>query len=271
MPATAVSTAAPLPSSPSLPFRLSGQGPHTVVCIHELGGSMDSFLPLLTGLERHCRVLRYDQRGQGLAAVSGGDYAMAQQADDLATVLAVAGLQGPYWLLGIAAGAAIAVTYTAHHAADVAGLMLCSPALSMAGDRAANLLRRADQAVAEGMLTIVDDTLARSWPPRLREGAELASRFDAYRQRLIAANPQGYAAANRALANYVATPDLAQVHCPVTLVAGLFDQVRPPEVVSALRAQLPDARYVEILGAHLLPQQAPLALLTEIDVALSLA
>ena len=51
---------------------------------------MASFAPLLAGLEAQCRVLRYDQRGQGRSLQAEGgeqaeqqDYTMSQQADDL--------------------------------------------------------------------------------------------------------------------------------------------------------------------------------------------
>jgi 3-oxoadipate enol-lactonase len=262
---------------PQLQVQVSGEGPHNIVCIHELGGSMESFAPLLAGLETQCRVLRYDQRGQGRSLQPGlEDYSMSQQADDLAQVLADAEFAGPYWLLGVAAGAAIAVTFAARYAGDpdkVAGLILCSPALSMAPDRAENLRRRAAIAVELGMPAIVDETLARSWPQQLRDNNEhdtdIARRFEAYRSRLANADARGYAAANRALANYSASADLPELKCPVTLIAGLYDQVRPPSVVAALREYLPNARYVELPGAHLLPQQVPQALLAEIETCLN--
>jgi 3-oxoadipate enol-lactonase len=253
----------------ALHFQLSGQGPTSIVCIHELGGSMDTFVPLLSGLEAHCRVLRYDQRGQGSSPKAEQDYDMAQQADDLERVLAAAGLAAPYWLIGVAAGSAIAVSYAARHPDKVSGLILCSPALSMTADRAENLRSRAAMAVEQGMAAIVDDTLARSWPPEATHDADAAQRFQIYRSRLLNADAQGYASANRALSNYVAAADLARLNCPVTLIAGLYDQVRPPSIVGALREQLPQARYVELPGAHLLPQQVPQALLAEIAVSLN--
>ena len=269
-------TAAPGPSASAYPlhWKLSGQGAQTLVCIHELGGSTDSFAPLLPNLELLCRVLRYDQRGHGRSPAPQHDYDMTQQADDLADVLtevetvASAGFAAPFWLLGVAAGAAVAVAYAARHPDRVAGLILCSPALSMASDRADNLRRRAATVIDQGMAAIVDDMLARSWPPQLRETADSTQRFQAYRHHLLLTNQRGFALANRALADYTAAGDLARLRCPVTLLAGLHDQVRPPAVVEALRQQLPDAHYAVLPGAHLLPQQAPQPLLLEISINL---
>lgn len=234
---------------------------------------MDSFAPLMPALETQCRVLRYDQRGQGGAAPVEGEFGMAQQADDLAQAIAAAGdaLAAPYWLLGVAAGCAVAVTYAARHPDKVAGLILCSPALSMPPERAENLRRRAAFAEEQGMAAIVDDTLARSWPEQANADADAPQRFVAYRARLLNADVHSYAAANRALADYKMDADLARLQCPVTLIAGLYDQVRPPSVVSALLQQLPNARYLELPGAHLLPQQAPQALLAEIAASMQAA
>lgn len=232
---------------------------------------MDSFAPLMPVLETQCRVLRYDQRGQGGAAPVETEYGMAQQANDLEQVLAQAALPSPYWLLGVAAGCAIAVSYAARHPDKVAGLVLCSPALSMPADRAENLRRRAAFAEEQGMAAIVDDTLARSWPQQANADADAPQRFIAYRTRLLNVDAHSYAAANRALADNKADADLERLECPVTLIAGLYDQVRPPSVVSALLQQLPRARYLELPGAHLLPQQAPQALLAEIAASMNAA
>ena len=232
---------------------------------------MESFAPLMPELETQCRVLRYDQRGQGSSAAIETEYGMAQQADDLEQVLAEAALPAPYWLLGVAAGCAVAVTYAARHPDKVAGLILCSPALSMPPERAENLRRRAAFAEEHGMAAVVDDTLARSWPKEANADAGAARRFEAYRTHLASVDVHGYAAANRALAGYAADADLARLQCPVTLIAGLYDQVRPPSVVGALLQQLPHARYLELPGAHLLPQQAPQALLAEIRLSMNAA
>lgn len=232
---------------------------------------MESFAPLLSELETRCRVLRYDQRGQGGAALVDAEYGIAQQVDDLEQVIAAAALPAPYWLLGVAAGCAVAVSYAARHPDQVSGLILCSPALSMSPERAESLRRRAAFAEENGMAAVVDDTLARSWPKEANADAGAAQRFAAYRVHLSNADARSYAAANRALADYAASVDLARLQCPVTLIAGLYDQVRPPSVVSALLQQLPYARYLELPGAHLLPQQAPQALLAEIGVSMNAA
>ena len=246
---------------PLLHGRITGEGARSLVCIHELGGSEYSFDQLLPGLEPHCRVLRYDQRGHGGSFEVSQDYDMQRHVDDLAQLLAASGLRAPYWLLGVAAGAAIAVAYAARYAEKVAGLFLCSPALSMDESRAAGLRRRADTAVAHGMSAIVDDTLARSWPPQAGNDPDAARR---YRDRLLSISPSGYAFANRALAGYESAADLARLRCPVMLFAGRHDQVRPPALIETLRQQLPQADYAILPGAHLLPLQAPQAVLEQI-------
>jgi 3-oxoadipate enol-lactonase len=248
-------------TAPLLNSRITGKGGPRLVCIHELGGSMNSFAPLLPGLEPHCRVLRYDQRGHGGSFPVAQDYGMGDHADDLAQLLDAACLRAPYWLLGVAAGAAIAVAYAARYAEKVAGLLLFSPALSMDPSRAEGLRRRADAAIAHGMSAVVDDTLARSWPPQAGDDPAAAA---GYRSHLLQTPPLSYALANRALAAYASAADLARLRCPVRLFAGRHDQVRPPAVVEALLRQLPQADYTVLPGAHLLPLQAPQAVLEQI-------
>ena len=51
----------------SLRYDLGGNGEETVILIHELGGSMESFDEVLPGFQKDFRVLRYDQRGFGLS------------------------------------------------------------------------------------------------------------------------------------------------------------------------------------------------------------
>ena len=51
----------------ALRYELSGSGPSTLVLIHEMGGTLESwdlFVPLLSSKRR---ILRYDTRGAGLS------------------------------------------------------------------------------------------------------------------------------------------------------------------------------------------------------------
>ena len=50
----------------SIHYQLAGEGP-SLVLLHEMGGTLDSWDGLFSALGQRFRVLRYDQRGSGLS------------------------------------------------------------------------------------------------------------------------------------------------------------------------------------------------------------
>ncbi len=54
----------------SLRYEVTGAGPSTLVLIHEMGGTLDSWDQVLPALNASRRVVRYDTRGAGLSAGS---------------------------------------------------------------------------------------------------------------------------------------------------------------------------------------------------------
>src|SRR5262245_13362735 len=70
--------------------------------------------PLLQHLAQHCRLIRYDGRGNGLADREVADISFSAFVRDLATVVDAAGLERSA-LLGISQGAAVAIAYAVQH------------------------------------------------------------------------------------------------------------------------------------------------------------
>jgi 3-oxoadipate enol-lactonase len=221
--------------------------------VHELGGSLNSFDALTELLQDRFTVLRYDLRGHGQSIKTADGYALENQIADLETVLDAAKVTGPFWLLTIAAASPMAVTLAARDR-RVAGLILCSAAIAMDDQRAANLCARADEAEREGMTAIIDSTLARSYPPEIRHDT-LA--FENYWAMLLQNAPSCYAQANRALAATRTAALAAQLTCPVLCLAGRYDKVRPPAIIKELADSIPGSDYAVLEGAHLLPYQNP--------------
>jgi 3-oxoadipate enol-lactonase len=235
----------------SLNYELSGEGP-SLVLLHELGGSLASFDALAPDLARDFRVLRYDQRGAGLSEKPRAAFSNDDLVRDLARLVEMVGLPPPYRLVGIAAGAAVAVGFALAFPDRVAALGLCAPALTVAPERRAYLVGRSDRAMAEGMRAIVDATLDRSYPVPLRGGL-----YETYRARFLANDPVGYAHANRALADATVDARLGTLATPSLVLAGRHDLLRPPEMVGALAARLPAAELAVVESGHLMSVQAP--------------
>lgn len=239
-----------------LRYAVSGAGPRSLVLLHELGGSLDSFDAMLPHVEEGFRVLRYDQRGAGLSEKPRAPFTMADHAADLAALLTAAGLLPPVLLAGVAAGCAIAVLHALAAPTATAGLLLCAPALHVAPDRRAYLQERSDRAVSEGMRAVEEASLSRSYPPPLRGDA---AGFARYRAGFLANDPVCYAYANLALANAGLGPHLAGLAVPCHTLAGRHDLLRPPGEVQAVAATIPGAGFAVVNSGHLMAVQAPAA------------
>jgi len=79
--------------------------------------------PLLQHLAQHCRLIRYDGRGNGLADREVTDISFPAFVRDLATVVDAAGAERSA-LLGISQGAAVAIAYAVQHPERVSKLIL---------------------------------------------------------------------------------------------------------------------------------------------------
>ena len=248
-------------SGVSLRYELAGTGPASLVLLHELGGSLESWDAAVPLLASQCRLLRYDHRGAGLSEKVRAPYAMADHVADLAALLEAAGLTPPLYLAGAAMGAAIAVAYAARHPDRVAGLILCAPALGVDADRRQYLIDRSLRAAHGGMRAVADDTLDRSYPPVVRRDP---ATYDTYRARFLANDPVSYGLANRAFADSTVAADAPSVTCPCLLLAGEYDGLRPAAQVRALAASIPHAGFELLDSGHLMSVQAPAALAARI-------
>jgi 3-oxoadipate enol-lactonase len=243
-------------SGVSLRYVLSGNGGPSVVLIHELGGTLDSWTGVLGALEPHCAVLRFDQRGHGLSEKVREPFTLDDQVDDLEAVLGAAQPSGPYWLVGAAAGAAVAVKFATRHPQDVVGIVMCAPALNADPSRSTYLQSRSALAATRGMRAIADASLERSYPEAIRDAAV----YRDYRARFLANDPVSYGLANHALSDVELRDELAALRCACLVLAGRFDLLRPPALIEVQAALLANARFVAIDCAHLMPVQAPVEL-----------
>ncbi len=242
----------------SLAYRIEGSGTEALIAIHEMGGSLESFAPLVPLLAQDFRVLRYDQRGAGLSEKPRNPFGFEEHVGDLERILAHAGLEPPYRLVGLAAGCAIAVAFAHKHPGEVSQLALCAPALSVSADRRGYLADRTALAASCGMRAVAEDTLARSYPARYRERDP--ARFASYRARFLANDPVGYGHINMAFADVDTAEAVAALRAPCLLLGGEQDALRPPDQVKALVRDIPHAQCEIIDAGHIMPLQAPEAM-----------
>lgn len=244
----------PLPAmAKTVHARIEGSG-RPVVLVHELGGSLDSFELIVPRLAASHRVLRYDQDGCGMSAPAEVSNGLAGEADRLLGLIAEAFGREPCRIVGVAAGAAIAVTAALARPDAVAAVALCAPALDVPAYRRTYLEERAARARTEGMASIAETSLQRSYPPALRRDE---AAFERYRSRFLATDPASYAAANLALAEARIVAHLPGITQPCLFLAGRHDELRPPAEVERLSRSVPGADFAVVESGHIMPMQAP--------------
>jgi 3-oxoadipate enol-lactonase len=238
----------------SLRYELSGPGDPTVLLIHELGGSLDSFDELVPLLHTRFRTLRFDQRGFGQSEKVRGPVAVADLVADIAALLDRLGIKKAVYAAGAAFGGGLALAFAARKPERAAGLVVSSPAVGSSAQWKAQLEERADTTEKNGMRSQVDASLDRSYPEIFRKDK---ARFEAYRLRWLANDPSSYAVFNRMLMDSDLMPELANIRCPTLVLGCVRDGIRPPSASRAVAEAIPRARYSEAEAGHFMPVQAP--------------
>src|ERR1700738_2493334 len=93
----------------ALRCELSGSGASTVVLVHEMGGTLESWDGVAPKLAARRRVLRYDTRGAGLSEKVRGALTFDTMADDLVALLDALAIAGKVAIAGVAVGGGIAL------------------------------------------------------------------------------------------------------------------------------------------------------------------
>src|SRR3981189_3529933 len=138
---------------------LSGGGDRTLVLVHEMGGSLESWDDVAPRFAGSRRVLRYDTRGAGLSQKVRGELGIDTMADDIAALLDALGIAGKVALAGIAVGGAIALHFAARYPERASAVAVGSPATGIAPDRRAPALERLARIEAAGMAFAVQASM----------------------------------------------------------------------------------------------------------------
>jgi pimeloyl-ACP methyl ester carboxylesterase len=94
-----------------------------LVLLHGNGSDSESFLPILSALEKTYHILRYDQRGQGKTDYDGVDFSIESMVDDLEMLLKSKSISKAH-LLGHSFGSRIAVAFADRYPDQVDSLII---------------------------------------------------------------------------------------------------------------------------------------------------
>jgi 3-oxoadipate enol-lactonase len=224
-----------------LAVEVDGDGPN-VVCIHGLGGSSNTWTPLMPGM-RDARVIRIDLPGSGRSATVPGMLSIEGMADAVISVCRQLGV-GSAQFLGHSMGSIVCQHVAARQGGLVRKMALFGPLACPPEAARAALRARAQKAMDGGVLAmqeiadaIVQGALSRSTKEELPVVVAMV------RESLMRQDSHGYAKSCSALAMAQSAP-LEEIDVPVLLVTGDEDAVAPPDTVRDMARRLPNAREV---------------------------
>lgn len=212
-----------------------GEGQEVVFCIHGLGGSSNTWTPLLAGFEG-MRVVRIDLPGSARSPYANAPSSIASFVASVAGVLEALNL-GPVHIAAHSLGTIVAQHLAVEHPARVKTLALFGPlAAPPEPARAATLARAALARTGEAGMQDIADAIVKAATSKETK-TERPVTLALIRESVMRQSAEGYARSCEALA--AAQPaGIEKVTVPVLLVTGSEDGVGSPAGVQALAARL---------------------------------
>jgi len=229
----------------------AGSGP-TLVFVHELGGTAESWEACIAQLPPGRAVLCFEGRGAGLSSKVQAPVQFEQVVEDLQHVVSQVGGPGPFVLIGVAAGAGMAMGLAARHPQHIAAVVATVPALGTPVEQRAGMSQFADTLERQGMQIMMG--MERTYPEVLRQQHPL--RWLDFRTRYLGNDARSYAHLLRMVMTFDLSGDIPRITCPTLVIGGTHD-IRPVAMMQALAAQLPNGSFEEIPAGHFMPAQAP--------------
>jgi 3-oxoadipate enol-lactonase len=221
-----------------------GEG-DAIVCVHGLGGTSNTWTPLMPALGRH-RVVRVDLPGSGRSQAAEGPLSMARFVEALVSVCARLGITRAHWL-GHSMGTIVCQHLAATQPKLVRSLALFGPLAQPTDAARVGVRARAAKARSEGacaMQEITQSLVQAALSADTRQRLPLAVAF--VRESLMRQDAEAYARNCDALADAQAAA-VQQCALPLLLVTGDEDGVAPPQAVRALAERFHSARSTRVV------------------------
>ena len=211
-----------------------GDGP-VVVCVHGLGGSSNTYTPLMPALARH-RVVRVDLPGSGRSQSVEGALSIERYVETLLGICDRLGITRAHWV-GHSMGTIVCQHIAATHPKLVASVALFGPLIAPPDAARSAMKARAAKARegAAGMQEITQTLLQAAISADTRQRLPVVVAF--VRESLMRQEGDAYARSCEALAGAQAAA-VEQIEAPVLLVTGDEDGVAPPQAVRAMADRL---------------------------------
>ncbi len=234
----------------TLHYKLSGprKGAPVLVFSNSLGTDFRIWDAVARAFAPSHTVLLYDKRGHGLSELGTAPATIASHAADLAGLMDALGL-GPAAICGLSVGGMIAQALAAARPDLVRALILCDTAPKIGTPESWNT--RIAAIAQDGLSSLLDPVMERWFTPAFRRADN--PDYAGYRMMFARQSGEGYAATCAAIRDADLTDEARRIAVPTLCVVGDQDGSTPPDLVAAMAALIPGARYEVISGAGHIP------------------
>jgi 3-oxoadipate enol-lactonase len=236
-------------------FEVDGQG-DAVLLIHGLGGSSNTWTPIMSALARY-QCIRLDLPGSARSARVEGPFSIQRFVRAVLRVISAVGATNVH-VIGHSLGTIVAQHLAVGEPGMVRSLVLFGPLPAPPDVARPNIRARADKARSEGvagMQAIADALVQTSTSGETKAKRPAAVAF--VRESLMRQDPEGYAATCDALADAQAA-EITKIARPTLLVTGDEDVVAPPQSVRGMGEKIARSRVEVLRGCgHWTPVEKP--------------
>jgi 3-oxoadipate enol-lactonase len=220
---------------------VEGEG-SPVVCIHGLGGTSNTWTPVMRAMRDH-KVVRIELPGSGRSSAGVGELTIGRMVD--AVIAACQRLDiGNAHFVGHSMGTIVCQHLAIKKPSLVKAMTLFGPLASPPEVARPNILARAKKAAAGGtvgMQEIADAIVSGTLSASTRETLPVSVAM--VRESLMRQDAQGYSKSCEALAKVQAAA-LEDINVQVMLITGDEDPVAPPSTSYDMSSRLPKSRVV---------------------------
>lgn len=233
-------------NSKPLSYQALGSGQDNIVLVHGLGGTKDFFTPLSASLSTSSKLHAYDFEGHGLSPTHPlNTITIPSLVADLSGIFSLAETtpNAPAVLVGHSMGCLVAIQFALQHPELVRKLILIgAPPSPLPQPAVQTLLAAAAQARSGGMSAVANATVAKGLSEHSQTTNPLAA--TAVRLSLLGQDPEGYAKAASALANFTEPLALERLSVETLVISGGEDVISPPALGEEYVRRISNAKAV---------------------------
>lgn len=225
----------------NLVVEVEGEGVN-IVCVHGLGGSSNTWTPLMTAMHGH-RIIRIDLPGSGRSANFVGELSIEDMVGAIIKVCQQLDITKAHFV-GHSMGTIVCQHLVIEHPDMVSSLALFGPLVCPPDAGRPAILARAEKAARGGaaaMQEIADAIVAGATSKETKERHPATVAL--VRESVMRQSPHGYAQNCRALAAAQAAP-IEQISVPTLLLTGDQDGVAPGPTVRAMGERIHNSKVV---------------------------